>query len=157
MQLRKFQAKDAGRVAELVGNYEVSKWTSSIPYPYSIEDAAAWIQSTASDTFRHPYAVVTNNELVACVSYWPDETGGIEVGYWVGQEYWGKGVATQALQALLSADFFPEDDRVVARIMEGNIGSERVLEKCGFKLIESCIIECRGQSIASRLFIRQKH
>ncbi|MEP1470224.1 MAG: GNAT family N-acetyltransferase [Halieaceae bacterium] len=155
MHLRKFQVADAARIAELVGNYEVSKWTSSIPHPYSTEDATAWVHSAESDTVRHPYAVEANNELVACVSYWPDETGGIEIGYWVGQEYWGKGIATQALQMLLAADFFPDDERIVARIMEGNTGSQRVLEKCGFKLVESCTILCRGKTIPSKLFIRQ--
>jgi RimJ/RimL family protein N-acetyltransferase len=58
-----------------------------------------------------------------------EQFGDIEVGYWVGREYWGKGVATQALQEFLK---LVKARPLYAHVAKHNIGSFRVLEKCGF-------------------------
>ena len=58
-----------------------------------------------------------------------------EVGYWVGEEYWGRGLATEATRAFL--DYAFEEfylHRIFATAFEGNRASMRVLEKCGFTL-----------------------
>src|SRR5689334_7394321 len=55
-----------------------------------------------------------------------------EVGYWIGKEYWGKGIATGALAALLDID---STRPLYAHVVQHNIGSRRVLEKCGFTVI----------------------
>jgi len=153
MKLRKFTSSDAPRVAALVGDYEVSRWTSNIPHPYVVHNAIAWIEFTESDAPRHPFAVDVDNEVVACVSYWPYEAGGTEVGYWVGKEYWGNGIATHALKMLLATESFPNSERIVAKVMDGNFGSVRVLEKCGFSHMDSCIIQCRGIEVPSSIFV----
>jgi RimJ/RimL family protein N-acetyltransferase len=58
-----------------------------------------------------------------------DQGGQRLVGYWLGREFWGRGVATQALSAFL--DEVPERP-LHARVAKHNVGSIRVLEKCGF-------------------------
>jgi len=58
-----------------------------------------------------------------------DRDGEREVGYWIGNDYWGKGIATRALKALLDA---VETRPLYAHVVKHNIGSQRVLEKCGF-------------------------
>lgn len=55
-----------------------------------------------------------------------------EVGYWIGKEYWGKGIATQALALFLD---FVKARPLYAHITKHNIGSRRVLEKCGFTVV----------------------
>jgi RimJ/RimL family protein N-acetyltransferase len=55
-----------------------------------------------------------------------------EVGYWIGKEYWGKGIATQALRAFLGQI---AERPLYAHVAKSNLGSIRVLEKCGFCLI----------------------
>jgi RimJ/RimL family protein N-acetyltransferase len=154
MKLRKFVREDAPRVTELVSDYEVSRWTSNIPYPYTLRDAEQWIDSATPESARLPCAVEIDNEIVACVSCWPEESGGFEVGYWVGKSYWGRGIATAALNALLADCSFPESTRVVARVVEKNLASQRVLEKCGFSPIGTCTIDCKGESHAARIFAR---
>jgi RimJ/RimL family protein N-acetyltransferase len=58
-------------------------------------------------------------------------SGEREVGYWLGREFWGKGIATQALSLFLQQ----LDERpLYAHVARHNIASQRVLEKCGFKL-----------------------
>ncbi|MEZ4672479.1 MAG: GNAT family N-acetyltransferase [Anaerolineae bacterium] len=55
-----------------------------------------------------------------------------EVGYWIGKEFWGKGVATRALSAFLEIE---TTRPLYAHVAQRNIGSRRVLEKCGFTII----------------------
>jgi len=61
-----------------------------------------------------------------------EQLGEREVGYWLGKEYWGKGIATRALEEFLKAiDTRP----LYAHVAKHNIGSRRVLEKCGFTIV----------------------
>lgn len=152
MKLRKFTFRDAQRVTGLVGNESVSKWTSNIPFPYSDQNAIDWIRDTTSNPDRHPFAVEVDDEIVACVSYWPCVEGSVEVGYWVGKSYWGLGYATQALSMLISQGFFPRGCDMFARVMVGNIGSERVLQKCGFTFLKKCTIEKSGKKIDGKIY-----
>lgn len=55
-----------------------------------------------------------------------------EITYWIGREFWGKGVATQALMAFLTIE---QTRPIYGRAAKDNAGSIRVMEKCGFKLI----------------------
>ena len=61
-----------------------------------------------------------------------EQLGEREVGYWLGREYWGKGIATQALEAFLKTI---ETRPLYAHVAKHNIGSRRVLEKCGFRIV----------------------
>ena len=65
-----------------------------------------------------------------------------EVGYWVGREFWGRGIATRALAALL--DEVPERP-IYAGVAETNVASIRVLEKCGFTVAEATAEEHAGE------------
>jgi RimJ/RimL family protein N-acetyltransferase len=56
-----------------------------------------------------------------------------EVTYWIGKEYWGKGIATKALSKFLGGEL--KDRPIYARSAKDNIASIRVLEKCGFKIV----------------------
>lgn len=60
-----------------------------------------------------------------------EQLGEREVGYWLGREYWGKGIATQALERFLKTI---ETRPLYAHVAKHNIGSRRVLEKCGFRI-----------------------
>ena len=62
-----------------------------------------------------------------------EEAGKPEVSYWFGREYWGKGFATRALSDFLVHVNLTRP--IYARVARGNLGSRRVLEKCGFTII----------------------
>ena len=72
--------------------------------------------------------IVADGEVGGDILSWPDD-GGRQVGYWIGRSHWGKGFATAALRLLLDEI---EDRPVTAHVALDNIGSQRVLEKCGF-------------------------
>jgi RimJ/RimL family protein N-acetyltransferase len=80
------------------------------------------------------------------VSYEDEELGGPEVGYWIDKAYWGRGIATRALSLLLvHVSVRP----IYARAVKDNIGSLRVLEKCGFVRIGegSGFANARGEEV----------
>ena len=72
--------------------------------------------------------IVADDEVVGDIVSWLDD-GRRQVGYWIGRSHWGKGFATAALRLLLEEI---TDRPVTAHVALGNIGSRRVVEKCGF-------------------------
>ena len=81
-----------------------------------------------------------------------DRDGKRLVGYWIGREFWGKGLATRALAELLTEETARP---LYAYAATSNIGSMRVLEKCGFRLVsrETEFDERLGEEIEEALFV----
>jgi RimJ/RimL family protein N-acetyltransferase len=75
--------------------------------------------------------IVVDGEVAGSISSWgdPDER---EVTYWIGRSYWGKGIATDALNAFLTVEPLRP---LRARVAYDNVASRRVLEKCGFRVV----------------------
>ena len=76
--------------------------------------------------------IVVDGQVAGSVSSYHDD-GHPEVTYWLGKHYWGKGLATRALNAFLAHANLTRP--IYARAAKDNIGSLRVLEKCGFRII----------------------
>ena len=77
--------------------------------------------------------ILFDGQVAGNIVSW-EQDGVQEVGYWLGREFWGKGIATQALSEFLKQ---VKTRPLVAHVAKGNIGSQRVLEKCGFKFVEA--------------------
>jgi len=75
--------------------------------------------------------IVVEGQVAGYIACFPNE-GNMEVTCWLGRELWGKGIATRALQRMLH---LVDDRPIVGRTASDNIGSIRVLQKCGFKII----------------------
>lgn len=75
--------------------------------------------------------ILRDSEVAGYILSWEME-GEREVGYWLGKEYWGKGIATRALAEYIS---IVKTRPLMAHVARHNIGSRRVLEKCGFVVI----------------------
>jgi RimJ/RimL family protein N-acetyltransferase len=76
-------------------------------------------------------AIVFDGQVAGSLVSWIMD-GEREVGYWLGKEYWGKGIATRALAEYVK---IVKTRPLFAHVARHNIGSRRVLEKCGFKVI----------------------
>jgi RimJ/RimL family protein N-acetyltransferase len=87
-------------------------------------------ESLVAKTVVHGDAIAGN-----VVSWTHDDER--DVGYWIGREHWGKGVATAALRALLEE---LRERPLFAHVAEHNVGSIRVLEKCGFSNVGSVVL-----------------
>jgi len=76
-----------------------------------------------------------------------EESGKPEVSYWLGKAYWGQGIATQALRAFLAQA--NQTRPMAARVAKDNVGSLRVLEKCGFTIVGQAkgFANARGEEI----------
>ena len=74
--------------------------------------------------------ILFNGQVAGNIVSW-EGSGEREVGYWVGKEYWGKGIATQALSEFLG---YVKTRPLYAHVAKHNVASRRVLEKCGFRI-----------------------
>ncbi len=90
---------------------------------------AHWTKLVADETVAKQTILVDGQVAGNVVSF--DRLGEREVGYWIGRQYWGKGVATKALAAFLDQ---VRARPLYARVAKHNIASVRVLEKCGFTI-----------------------
>jgi RimJ/RimL family protein N-acetyltransferase len=77
-------------------------------------------------------SIVCDGQVVGSVSSYV-ESGKPEVTYWIGKAHWGRGIATRALAAFLVEANTTRP--IYARVARDNLGSRRVLEKCGFRII----------------------
>lgn len=94
--------------------------------------------------------IVCDGRVVGSVSSY-EESGKPEVTYWIGTAHWGKGIATRALAAFLVQANATRP--IYARVARDNLGSRRVLEKCGFRIIEEMkgFANARGEEIEELL------
>jgi RimJ/RimL family protein N-acetyltransferase len=103
-----------------------------------------WSRQRADETVISR-AIVVDGEVAGTIASWggPAER---EVTYWIGRSYWGKGIATGALNAFLTVD---PSRPLHARVASDNVASRRVLEKCGFRVIatERSFAEARSAEI----------
>ncbi len=94
--------------------------------------------------------IIFNGQVAGNVLSYADE-GKPEVSYWLGRDYWGKDLATWALREFLAHH---NDTRpIYARVAKDNLGSRRVLEKCGFKIVGESkgFANARGQEVEELL------
>ena len=92
---------------------------------------AHWTKILANESGIHK-TILFNYQVAGNIVCWEQE-GEREVGYWIGKEFWGKGIATKALAEFLNQ---VKIRPLVAHVAKHNIASRRVLEKCGFTFIK---------------------
>ncbi|QKG57232.1 GNAT family N-acetyltransferase [Hymenobacter sp. BRD128] len=138
LRLRAFTLADVPRLVALAGNYEVAKNTLNIPHPYREEDARRWVQLT-QENYAQQTSYAFAIELLATGEF----IGGIgltierrfdraEAGYWLGQPYWGRGLASEALAAVLRFGFEQLGlNKIYATHIAENQASGRVMLKNG--------------------------
>ncbi|OXS74988.1 GNAT family N-acetyltransferase [Lysinibacillus sp. KCTC 33748] len=138
--LRLFETTDAETVAKLCNNYNIYKSTMYLPYPYSLDDALSWMEhhyDNFTQDISYEFAVTDKEtgELYGAIALSNNKRlkqG--EIAYWIGEEYWGKGYATEAAQSIVQFAF--EEKRlhkVFARYFSTNPASGTVMDKIGMK------------------------
>jgi ribosomal-protein-alanine N-acetyltransferase len=137
VRLREFNINDAPSLRGYLNNSNVTRYlTTSIPQPYKEEDADWWINegSKAGIVRAIEYKGVFIGAVGANRKQF-EQSRSAEVGYWLAENHWGKGIATTALRELSKLVFHSTDIvRLQAHVFEGNFASARVLEKAGYKL-----------------------
>ena len=140
IHLRHWRPEDADSLVRLANNKKIwDQLRDYFPFPYTHAHAQKWIGSHAGNKNSTHFVITADHKLAGAISLIPREDiyrCSAEIGYWVGEPYWGKGIATAAVKQLLefTEQRFPHIVRVYAEILASNKASFRVLEKNGFYL-----------------------
>jgi RimJ/RimL family protein N-acetyltransferase len=110
---------------------------------------AHWATNVLGNLAAVTRTVLVDGQVAGYVGSWLQD-GVRLVGYWIGKEHWGRGVATRALAAFLH--LVPERP-LHAHVAEHNVGSIRVLEKCGFRLEREETVEVAGEAVAELVLV----
>ena len=148
IELREVRDEDVGVFYEQQLDPEAQRMAAFTSRDPSDREAfmAHWskVRANQSGSVR---TIVVDGRVAGSVLRWRDaDMPGPEVSYWIGREFWGRGVATEALRAFLAED---TTRPMFGRCAADNIASLRVLEKCGFRRIgtERGFANARGEEI----------
>ena len=137
--LRPWRAGDGASLVRYANNRNVSgNLKDRFPFPYTAADATAWIAHASGQMPIVNFAIVVDGEAVGGTGI---ELGAdvfhrsAEIGYWLGEPFWGRGIATEVLRALTDYAWATFDIiRLEAGVFSWNPASARVLEKNGYVL-----------------------
>lgn len=138
--LRPFRRSDVTVFARLAGDWAVASMTSDIPHPLSESQAMAWLRPGRGEV---RFAIELDGRLIGGAGFYRRRSGAAELGFWLGQPWWGCGYATEATTAVVRYGF-------EARRLPGftsshfvdNQASEGVLRKLGFEPVGRGTIGC---------------
>ncbi|WP_029005452.1 GNAT family N-acetyltransferase [Azorhizobium doebereinerae] len=137
--LRAPRIEDIPAVAALANNHKIAEMTANLPYPYRLSDARAFVETLAQTPDAATFALFLKNEgeqaLVGMCGFGRRPPEPVhEIGYWIGEPFWGRGIATEAMRAVIDYVFSETDiDLLAGAARVVNPGSRRVLEKCAFQ------------------------
>ena len=137
--LRPWTKADIESLVKYADNYEIAKnMTNQFPHPYKKENGLTFIEFATKNSPIHIFAIDIHGEAVGGIGIHPQsdiQCKNAELGYWLGEPFWSKGILSRAIPQILDFAFKTYDiTRVYARPFGTNIASQKVLEKNGFKL-----------------------
>ena len=137
--VRSWRTADAADLAQNANNRNV--WINlrdAFPYPYQERDALAWIRSTEHEVPETNFAITVINEAIGAIGFrlgTDVDRRTAEIGYWIGEPFWGRGIGTEAVTRITEYAMTTHDlTRVWAMTFEWAGASARVLEKAGYAL-----------------------
>ena len=138
-QVRSWHRDDEASLVKYANNRAVSiNLLDVFPYPYTRKDARDWIRVVSRGASETSFAIANAEEAIGGIGLKLGEDifrRTAEIGYWLGEPFWGKGIATMAVETVTNYAFSKFDlDRIQAEVFEWNPASARVLEKAGYCL-----------------------
>jgi RimJ/RimL family protein N-acetyltransferase len=137
--VRSWARGDAASLVEHANNRAI--WINlrdRFPHPYTPADARVYLREVMSRDPQTSFAIEVDGRAVGCVSFVPQqdvERISAEIGYWLGEQYWGRGITTEALAAVTRYAIETHGlSRLFALPFAWNAASCRVLEKAGYTL-----------------------
>lgn len=137
--LRPWHLDDANDLVDLANNKNIAQFMADVfPHPYTIENGKTFIAFATSNPNSKIFAIINDGKPVGSIGLHLQTDilrKNAEIGYWLGEQHWRKGIITQAIPQMIDYGFKNMDIvRIFARIMGNNKASQKVVEKCGFKL-----------------------
>jgi RimJ/RimL family protein N-acetyltransferase len=135
--LRSWEWRDRDAIVRHANNRKVSlNLRDRFPYPYTDRDARNWLDAVIGLEPETNFAIDVAGEAVGGIGYtmqYDVARRSAEIGYWLGEDFWGRGIATESLIAVTNHAFANHDlCRVFAHVFDWNQASARVLEKAGY-------------------------
>lgn len=135
--LRPFVPGDKERLAELADNVNIFRnLRDGFPHPYTVADAGRFIAMSMGFDPPHAFAIEYQGEYIGNIGIHPKEDIyrlGSEIGYFLGEAYWHKGIMPRAVRLACNYAFRELGIiRIDTGVFDYNLASQRVLEKCGF-------------------------
>ena len=125
---------DVPDLVKLADNKAIAIKLARLPSPYTRADAVGFVEIFSQRADERPYAITLNERFIGVIGFSYHEGRPPELGYWLGEPYWGQGLMTEAGRALIDAAHPTHQyDVIAARALADNAGSLNVLEKLGFK------------------------
>ena len=136
-KLRPFRDSDLAGLVKYANNYNIAKYlTNQFQHPYTEEDGRKFISNVTNSDPVNVFAIEVNGEAAGAIGIFPQSDiheKNAEMGYWLAEPYWGKGIVTRAIGQIVEYGFKTFDiSRIYARPFATNRASQRVLEKAGF-------------------------
>jgi RimJ/RimL family protein N-acetyltransferase len=136
--IRSYEYSDQDALVKYANNNNVSRMLrDQFPFPYTKTDAETWLIHACNQEIETSFVIANNKELIGAISINLQEDVNrfsAEIGYWIAEPFWGKGISTKALNVLTKYAFENFSlCRIFANVFEGNDPSEKVLLKAGYK------------------------
>ena len=138
----------APAIAALANNENVHKWMARLPFPYGLSDAEHFINQIVPSRAEACFAILRDHALVGVIGLHFADGQVPELGYWLGEPYWGFGYASEAAIALVVAARAAGAHALRSRALVNNAGSLGVLRKAGF--VETGTAIERSHNLAGR-------
>lgn len=139
-KIRRWKIEDTDDLSQALNNKKIlDNLRDGIPFPYTPEDAKEYITTmlTADDEMVYAFAITIEDKAVGSIGIFRQtniHSKTAELGYYIAEPYWGKGIGTSAVKQICDYIFQNTDIiRIFAEPFAHNTGSCRILEKCGFK------------------------
>jgi RimJ/RimL family protein N-acetyltransferase len=132
------------------------------PHPYTRADADSWIAHASAENPVTNFALIVDGQAVGGIGFIRQDDvarRSVELGYWLGEPYWGRGIVTDAVRAISEFIFANFDVcRIYAIVFESNPASVRVLEKAGFVCEgrQRRAVTKNGETLDSLMYARVK-
>ncbi|HET6972421.1 MAG TPA: GNAT family protein [Pyrinomonadaceae bacterium] len=136
--VRNWEWRDRDAIVRYGNNRKVSiNLRDRFPFPYTARDARNWLDMVVDAKPVTNFAIDVAGEAVGGIGFTPQhdvDRRSAEIGYWLGEPFWGRGIATEALMAVTEYAFANFDlCRLYAHVFAWNAASARVLEKAGYE------------------------
>ena len=136
--LRDFREEDLPLIAKYANNKKVSmNLRDAFPHPYTLDDACKFVEMAKASSPKKFWAIEYEGEYVGNISLVQESDvyrKSAEIGYFIAEPFWNKGIATQAVSLMIEFGFAKRDIvRIHTGVFEYNKASQRVLRKCGFE------------------------
>ncbi|MBI5608783.1 MAG: GNAT family N-acetyltransferase [Deltaproteobacteria bacterium] len=160
-RLRRYRDGDQPSLMRHADDEGVARWLrDGFPHPYTAADADSWVEHASTALAGYVFAIDVGGAVVGSVGLTPGSdvfAWSSEIGYWLGRDLWGRGLAPRALAALTDHALRNMGYlRLFAGVFAGNERSARVLAKCGYHLesVRHAAVVKRGTVYDEAVWVR---